>query len=383
MELKPVESSIKGYILPLFILAIVTGCNHKNNSLPQIPGEWTAMANPPGNALLNTSSGFLALNPSSAGISPNQTGNAVWYSSDHANSWTSVLPNYYSNNITVQADLINNANVAAYSEADSTFYLSHNGGQTWGVLNHLAHDFAAVPPIYYDSNGVYYYYSTEVFAYYFFGISGARLFALKYPYYNPSSNTYPVALLKSDDNGSTWDTVFSSQLSGYTNNQYFSTYPVELFSIGNRLNFITYGLVGASSDNGSTWSVINGNSPVTFPGGILANGDIVGTSFVNNAVYISHDSAQSWTQVYQDAGGSLGPILAFDSIVIAHANYMDQWHIIASNPEKINWVAADNGMASNVNFSQYINFYYDNAYVYAFISGGGFYYRPRGDFEKF
>lgn len=367
------------FALALLTATFLNSCRHEKYTLPQLQGSWTQQSNPPSTALLATGTGLIGLSPSSQGTSPNRTADTIWYSADHGTSWNIVLNPSPGQAITIQVNLINNMNVVAYSEMDSTFYISQNGGQTWSVLNHLTHNLDAVGPVITDTaaaavdsilDSAVFYQAT------FFGVSNNRLFAQKnfYAGYFNAYFGYPIrtSLLESDNNGNTWDTVYKTF--------YESGYPIELFGIGNTLVQFTYGQVLGSYDNGATWSIFNGSSPVTFPGGVVTDGAAIGVDANNNSIYLSQDTAKNWTQVFHDAYGSLGPVLAFDSVVMASAYYLGAWHILAGNPEKtIDWYAADAGIAL---YGSYTNLYVDNEYVYAYITGGGFYRRPRTDFKN-
>ena len=370
-------------LIPLLIAAFFTGCKRDKFTLPQIPGNWTLLNNPPGTGLFTTGTGFISFTPASTfalfdpglQLTPNLTATAAWYSGDHGGSWTPILNFSSSNMVTLYVDLINKSNVVGYSSNDSTFYISHNGGQTWGVLNHLSYNLnVSVPSYFVDSGQISAdsaYYATT-----FYGVSNNRLFAQRYAPFTP--NGAMLYLLKSDNLGNTWDTVLT--------NFYETSQPIELLSIGSAIFQFTYGQNLRSYNNGSNWSVINPASQVTFWGGALSNGDVVGLDAYNNTIYLSHDSGATWISEFHNVYGSLAPVLAFDSVIVLAGYYPDAWHILCANPKKMNWYAADGGIGGNNYIGIYSSIYVDSAYVYAdfytdALYTSGFYRRPRSDFR--
>lgn len=202
----------------------------------------------------------------------------------------------------------------------------------------------------------------------------------KYSYASVGSQSVQVLLMRSDNFGNTWDT--------FSNQTYLTAFSpvVQLVRVGNNLlEFATGEVIWSSPDNGSTWGVINYNTPAGLGYyGLLSNGTLVGMSNNGYDICLSRDTAKTWKDVFNNNGPGWGSgsmaLLAFDSVLLEIAYYPNAWHVLCSTASKLNWYEADAGIGS-IGYSSQTSLFIDNEYVYAYIAGLGFYRRPRSDFK--
>jgi hypothetical protein len=320
--------------------------------LAEVSGSWIGISpNTHVDSIIATSTGLIAFS--------NTQNQPALYSADHGTTWSALGASPINHPYWIMADVSNNSKIFTYCALDSTLYLSTNGGQSFTPINQTT-DSTILAVGWVSGNRLF-----------------AQIFNYVYPYDSPNvaSITEKYYLLKSDNFGNTWDTIFRY------------TFPFQLFgdtqllalrSIRGSLFMFTGNEIYKSVDNGATFTSINSVVPTGGQYvGVLSNGNVIG--YGNSSFYQSTDSCRTWLPVLNMSISGQNGSMAFDSCVFVISNYGNK-NLICGSPTTGKWMAADANIPAST-FQGYPNsaLTFDNQYIYLTISST-IYRRARSDF---